>query len=68
MRVIKHVPGMSGKPAHMQDKTAIPRNSIGHHRYKRCPLMQRPERGNHPAMDQLLQNNRQLTIHVSHAV
>jgi hypothetical protein len=30
--------------------------------------MQRPERSNHPAMDQLLQNNRQLTIHVSHAV
>jgi hypothetical protein len=25
--------------------------------------MQRPERSNHPAMDQLLQNNRQLTIH-----
>jgi hypothetical protein len=54
MRVIKHVPGMSGKPAYLQDKTAIRRNSIGHHRYKRCSLMERSERGNHSAMDQLL--------------
>jgi hypothetical protein len=58
---------MSGKPAHMQDKIAISRDRIGNHGYKRCPLMQRPESGNHPAVDQLLQNNRQLTIHASRA-
>jgi hypothetical protein len=26
--------------------------------------MQRPERGDHPTTDQLLQNNRQLAIHL----